>query len=129
MSIELSGLLEQAFFIDEAQHGSIAIERALETFEQQKHIGTRLVEVVAPEKPDEQWLRERLVGPLIYFCESEGDPVPTCAGVVVALYVGNDFYALTAEKVIKWASEQLGLGVEQLRAQYGTHELETSLRA
>ena len=129
MSIELSGLLEQAFFIDEAQHGSIAIERALETFEQQKHIGTRLVEVVAPEKPDEQWLRERLVGPLIYFCESEGDPVPTCAGVVVALYVGNDFYALTGEKVIKWASEQLGLGVEQLRAQYGTHEVETSLRA
>ena len=129
MSIELSGLLEQAFFIDEAQHGSVAIERALETFEQQKHIGTRLVEVVVPEKPDEQWLRERLVGPLIYFCESEGDPVPTCAGVVVALYVGNDFYALTAEKVIKWASEQLGLGVEQLRAQYGTHEVETSLRA
>ena len=129
MAIDLSSLLEQAFFVDEAQHGSIAIDRALTTFEQQNHIGTRLVEVVATQNPDEQWVRERLVAPLIYFCESEGDPLPTCAGVVVALYVDNDFYALTAEKVIRWASEQLGTPLDQLRAQYGTHEIETSLRA
>lgn len=128
MSIDLSELLEQAFFVDEPQNGSVAIERALETFEEQKHVGSRLFEVVAPADPDDEWLRERLVHPLIYFCESEGAAVPDCSGVVVALYVGSHLYAISADRVIRWASSRLGTSIDQLRTQYGTHERDTAQR-
>ena len=128
MSIDLSRLLEKAFFKEELQNASEAIERALEKFEQTAHVGARPFEVVAPTDPDEDWVRERMTRPLIYFCESEGTPVPRCGGVIVALFVGRQLYGIAAEHVIRWASEVLHAPIEQLRDQYGTHEVETALR-
>jgi hypothetical protein len=37
-------------------------------------------------------------------------------------------YAVPAEDVVRWASQVLNTPVEQLRMQYGTHEVETALR-
>src|ERR1700759_2413091 len=127
MSIDLSPLLAKAFFVEELQNASEAIERALGTFEQRTHVGARPFEIASPPDPDEPWLREGLVHPLIYFCESEGTPLPRCSGVIVALFVGRTLYGIAAEEVIRWASELLGASVEQLHDQYGTREIETAL--
>jgi hypothetical protein len=128
MSIDLSGLLEKAFFAEEVQNASEALDRALKKFEQVTHVGARPFEIVAPSEPDEPWLRERFVSRLVYFCESEGTPVPKCSGSVVALFVGRWLYGIPGEEVIRWASELLGMSIEQLRMQYGTHEVETAVR-
>lgn len=128
MAIDLSRLLEDAFFDEEVQNGSEAIERMLDAFEDMTSTGARPFEVVAADEPDEQWVRERLVHPLIYFCESEGASLPRCGGVVVALYVGPQLYGISAERVVAWASELLGAPIEQLDQQYGTHEVDTGVR-
>ncbi|HEX7838493.1 MAG TPA: STAUR_1299 family protein [Kofleriaceae bacterium] len=128
MSIDLSPLLEKAFFAEEVQNASEAIEHALEKFEHTTHTSGRPYEFVAPTDPDEPWLRDQLVARLVYVCESEGAPVPKCGSGIVALFVGRWLYGIPAEDVVRWASERLGTSVEQLRAQYGTHELETALR-
>lgn len=128
MSIDLNPLLETAFFEEDVQNGSEAIERLLEKFEEMERMGARLFEMVAPDEPDEAWLRDGFVAGLIYFCESEGTPVPRCGGTVVALYVGARLYGISAERVVAWASEQLGTPIDQLRVTYGTHESETALR-
>jgi hypothetical protein len=64
----------------------------------------RPYEIVAPTDPGEQWLRERLVPRLISFCKSPGTPVPRCGGTIVALFVGQWLYGISAEEVIRWAS-------------------------
>jgi hypothetical protein len=110
------------------ENASISIERALESYEQKIHGGARPFEVVIPSDADEQWVAEELVHPLLYFCESEGFLVPKCLGVVVATFVGRHLYAINAEDVITWGSELLGRTMEQLREQYGTHEIDTALR-
>jgi hypothetical protein len=128
MSIDLSPLLDRAFFVEEVQNASEAIERALETYEQASHAGARTFEVVAPEEPNESWLVEELVRPLVYFCESEGSPVPKCGGVVVALFVDRRLYAIAAEQTLLWCSDLLQASAEQLRQEYGTHEIDSALR-
>ena len=128
MSIDLSRLLEKAFFAEEVQNASEAVGRALGKAEQVSHIGASPFEFVAPGNPDEAWLSEQLVPRLVYFCESKGTPVPKCAGTIVMLFVGQRLYGIPAEDVIRWASERLGTPVEQLRMQHGTHEIETGLR-
>lgn len=128
MSVNLSSVLEKAFFVEEVEDASEARARAEQKFEQLTHIGARGFEIVVPVEPDQQWLREQLVRRLIYFCESEGLPVPECSGTVVELFVGPRLYAVPAQDVIRWASQVLNTPVERLRAQYGTHEVETALR-
>src|SRR5262245_32484490 len=128
MSIDLSPLLDQAFFVEEVQNATEAIERALETYERTNQAGARTFEVVAPEEPDESWLVEALVRPLVYFCESEGSPLPKCGGVVVALFSDRRLYAIAAEQTLLWCSDLLQASAEQLRQEYGTQEIETGLR-
>jgi hypothetical protein len=128
MAIDLSPVLEKAFFMEEVENASEAVARAEQKFEQVRHIGARSFEVVAPGEPDEHWLREQLIHRLVYVCESEGVPVPECAGTIVELFVGRRLYAVPAEDVVRWASQVLNTSVEQLRTQYGTHEIETALR-
>ena len=128
MPIDWSPLLEKAFFVEEVENASLAIARALEEFEDKNHAGARPFEVVIPSDADEQWVAEELVHPLLYFCESEGAVAPRCGGIIVATFVGRHLYAITAEDVIRWSSELLGRPIEQLREQYGTHEVETALR-
>ncbi len=128
MSIDLRPVLEKAFFVEEVQNASETVARAEQKFEQATHTGARVFEIVAPGDPDEEWLREQLVHRLVYVCESEGVPVPQCSGTIVALFVGPRLYAIPAEDVIRWAGGVLNTSVEQLRTQYGTHEVETALR-
>lgn len=128
MAIELSPVLEKAFFVEDVENASEAVARAEQKFEQVTGTGARVFEILAPGEADEQWLREQLVQRLVYVCESEGVPVPECAGTIVALFVGRRLYAISAEDVIGWASGVLNTPVEQLRTQYGTHEIETALR-
>jgi DHA1 family tetracycline resistance protein-like MFS transporter len=128
MSIDLNRLLENQVYVEDVQNASEAIGRALEAFEAKYHIGARPFEVVAPEDPDETWVRQRLAQPLVYFCESEGMSVPKCGGVVVALFMGPHLYAIPAESAIRWAAAVLGTSVERLRDEYGTHEMETAMR-
>jgi hypothetical protein len=129
MSIDLSPVLEKAFFVEEVvENASEALARAEQKFEQVTHIGARGFEVVAPGEPDEAWLREQLIHRLVYVCESEGVPAPECSGTIVELFVGRRLYAVPAADVVRWASGVLNTSVEQLRAQYGTHEAGTALR-
>jgi hypothetical protein len=128
MSIDLSPVLEKAFFVEEVENASEALARAEQKFEQVTHIGARGFEIVAPGEPDEQWLREQLIHRLVYVCESEGVPVPECSGTIVELFIGRRLYAVPAEDVVRWASQVLNTSVEQLRMQYGTHEVETARR-
>ena len=128
MSIDLSPVLEKAFFVEEVENASEAVARAEQKFEQVTRIGARGFEIVAPGEPDEQWLREQLVHRLVYVCESEGVPAPECSGTIVELFVGRRLYAIPAQDVVRWASQVLNTPVEQFRAQYGTHEAETAQR-
>ncbi|HEX3477720.1 MAG TPA: STAUR_1299 family protein [Kofleriaceae bacterium] len=128
MSIDLSPVLEKAFFVEDVQNASEAIARAEQTFEQATRIGARGFEIVAPIEPDEPWLREQLVHRLVYVCESEGVPVPECSGTLVELFIGGRLYAIPAGDVIRWASRVLHTPIEQLRMEYGTHEIETARR-
>jgi hypothetical protein len=128
MSIDLSPVLEKAFFVEEVENASEALARAEQKFEQATRIGARGFEIVAPGEPDEEWLREQLVHRLVYVCESEGVPVPECSGTIVELFIGRRLYAIPAEEVVRWASQLLHTSVEQFRTQYGTHEVETALR-
>lgn len=128
MSIDLNDLLENNVYVEDVQNASEAIERALQAYEAKYRIGARSFEVVAPDEPDDHWVRQRLAQPLVYFCESEGMPVPKCGGVVVALFVGPKLYAIPAEAAIRWAAVELGTTVERLREQYGTGEMETAVR-
>jgi hypothetical protein len=128
MSIDLSPVLEKAFFVEEVENASEALARAEQKFEQVTHIGARGFEIVAPGEPDEQWLREQLIHRLVYVCESEGVPVPECSGTIVELFIGRRLYAVPAEDVVRWASQVLNTSVEQLRMEYGTHEVETARR-
>ena len=128
MAIDLQGLLDEAFFAEEVQNASEAIERALDMFQDQTHVGARRFELVAPDEPDEDWLRSGLLQPLIYFCESEGASLPSCGGVMVALFVGSHLYAISAENVVRWGSDRIGAPIDQLRQQYGTQEVDTGVR-
>ena len=128
MSIDLAPLLDQAFFSEELRNASESITRALETYEERTHGGARPFEVCAPASLDEDWVRDRLVHPLIYFCESEGTPLPRCSGVVIMLFVETRLYAISSADVIRWASTILRASVEELQDTYGTHESQTALR-
>jgi hypothetical protein len=128
MSIDLSPVLEKAFFVEDVENASEAIARAEQKFEQVTHIGARGFEIVAPGEPDELWLREQLIHRLVYVCESEGVPVPECSGTIVELFIGPRLYAVPAGDVVRWASQVLNTSVEQFRTEYGTHEVETALR-
>jgi hypothetical protein len=128
MAIDLSPLLDKAFFVEEVQNASESIERALQTFEQKFNQGARPFEVVGTEDADSAWINEKLLHPLVYFCESEGAMLPRCGGVIVALFLGDHLYGITAEDVMQWGSDVVGASIAQLDAQFGTHERDTGLR-
>jgi len=122
MSIDTGPLLATAFFVEEVQNASESIARALES-----HTGARVFETVAPDDPDDAWVDD-VIRRLVYFCESEGSPVPRCGAVVVALFHQGRLYGITAENAVRWGSETLGVSPEELRRRYGLAEVETALR-
>ena len=128
MALDLIGLLRKSFFIEEVHNATEALERARDRFGELTQTPGLSFEVVAPPNPDEDWTRERLLQPLVYYCESEGMPMPRCAGVFVSLFVGDRLYCIAAAHVVQWAEKQLGTTSDELSALYGTHEMETISR-
>ena len=125
MSIET--LLETAFFAEDIENASQAIERAQEAYEADTHAGARVFEAVAPDEPDLAWLDD-FMRRLVYFCESAGSPVPRCGAIIVAVFHLGRLYAVTAEHAVGWGSEALGVTLDELRQRYGLAEVETALR-
>jgi hypothetical protein len=128
MPVDLSDLLEKAFFVETVSNVTEAIDRALQKYEATTHPGALSFELAAPADPDETWARERLLRPLVYFCQSEGRPIPAAPGVVVSLFVDNELYCIAAHDVVLWAADELGLPVDALADEFGTHERDTVIR-
>jgi hypothetical protein len=128
MAIDLDRLLQKAFFVEQVHNATEALERARTQFIADTKTGGVSFELVVPPAPDEPWVLERLLRPLIYYCESEGSPVPHCPGVFVSLFLGSTLYCVRVAEVLNWAEDQLTISVEELRDRYGTHEAGTALR-
>lgn len=127
-TLDLQPLLDEAFFHAEVEDATRAIEQARERFSAAAHTDGFSFEVVVPPEPDDDWLAGRVVGPLVYFCESTGAPLPACPGVFVSFFRGRELACVLAAEVLAWARARLGLTDEELAERYGTHELETAPR-
>ncbi len=124
MPIDLKPLLDKAFFKEQPlKDVTLTIEKAADDFASRTNTDGRTFEVVAPEALDDDWVAQKLIRPLVYFCESEGRSIPRCEGVFVPLFVGDALYCIAASEVILWGSAQLDRRVDDLRDSYGTHEL------
>jgi hypothetical protein len=129
MAIDVNQLASKAFYVEEnVRNATEALQRAVEKYISIYKTSAVSVDLVVPPDADESWARERLLRPLVYYCESEGAPIPKCPGVFVSLFRDANLCCIAVADVIEWAGAQLGLTVEQLREMYGTHELETALR-
>lgn len=128
MAIDLEDLARRAFFSEQVVNASEAIERARRQFTAATHGGATSFELVAPAAPDQAWLEERLVRPLVYYCESAGTSLPACPSVFLSLFRGDRLCCIAVADVLAWAEAELGVGADELRARYGTHETETALR-
>jgi hypothetical protein len=128
MNIDLDGLLERAFFTEQVRNATEAVARAREQFAERTRTEGVSFELVAPPQVDEAWVRERLARPLVYFCESEGRPIPRCAGAFVSLFTGDRLHCIAASDAIAWAAAQLHTDNDELLRLYGTHEVDTALR-
>ena len=128
MAIDLNPLLQKAFYVEQVQNATEAIERAREEFVAATKTGGRSLEVVVPPEPDEAWAQERLLHPLVYYCESEGTPLPRCPGVFLSLFVGDRLHCVAAADILAWAEQRFGLSADEMRERYGTHERETAYR-
>ncbi|SRR6266542_1582609 len=129
MAIDLDRLTSKAFYVEEnVRNATEALQRAAEKYIATYKTGGVSFELVVPPGPEESWARERLLRPLVYYCESEGAPIPKCPGVFLSLFRGANLYCITVADVVEWAGAQLGVTAEQLSELYGTHEGETALR-
>lgn len=128
MAFDLNRLLEKAFFVTEVTNANQVLEQASRKYLDLHKAAGMSFEVAPPRAPDESWAKERLLRPLVYYCESSGRTLPECRGTYLAMFIGNRFHAVAVDQVIAWAREELGLGAEELHEMYGTHEAETALR-
>jgi hypothetical protein len=123
MAIELSGLLRRAFYSERVENATESIARASARFIELRRAGGDSLEYVVPPAPDEEWVRERLLHSIVYYCESEGRPVPNCPGVFASLFVEDWLYCIAIPDIITWAGKEIGITVEDLRRLYGTEEV------
>jgi len=128
MIVVIDRLLEEAFFTTEIANAFDALDEGHATFAKVYDRPGISFEVVLPPSPSDEWVRRRVVGALLYHCQSTGVPVPTCPGVFVSLFVGARLYCVAAYDVLAWASKELHETPEQWLALFGTHELETTIR-
>jgi len=129
MAIDLKPLTERAFYQDQPlENATQAIAKARDQLAARTQTDGVSFEVVTPAEVDEAWADRSLLRPLVYFCESEGRPIPLGAGVFLSLFIGDALFCIAVPDVMTWAKAQLGLTSDELRARYGTHELDTALR-
>jgi hypothetical protein len=122
--MDIKSLLKESFHSDDAKLATLAIESARERIETVARTGAFSLEVVAPRVPDERWLRDRVLRPLIYFAQSAGLSPPSCTGVFVSFFHRSRVYCVLGAEVIAWAAIELGVSEIALIAQYGTGESE-----
>ena len=122
--MEIKTLLKEAFHSDDAKIATTAIESARARVEAEAKVGAFSLEVVVPKRPDERWLRERVLRPLIYIAQSAGTPPPSCTGLFLTFFHRSRVYCVLGAEVIAWAAEQLGVFEQALIDQYGTGESE-----
>jgi hypothetical protein len=128
-TIDLQPLLQRAFFNFKVESTATeALEAVADEFARSTRGEGFHYEIVAPQDPDTEWLMERVLHPLVYFCQSRGTPMPQFPGVFVALFVGDRLHGIAVSEVLDWAHETLGVSPEELIAKYGTGEVETALR-
>jgi hypothetical protein len=120
--MNIDPLLEEAFFDDEAVRATQSIELARDHVSKLAQLDAFSLEVVAPEFPDEAWLRERVLRPLIYFCQSTGAAPPACAGVFVTFFHRGRIKCVLGAEVLAWGAKQLGVDAQSLIDRYGTGE-------
>jgi hypothetical protein len=128
MIVAIDRLLEEAFFTTEVENAFDALDEGHATFRRVFDRPGISFEVVLPESPSDDWLRRRVVGALLYHCQSTGIPVPTCPGVFVSLFIGGRLHCIAAADVLAWAAKELHETPDQWLALFGTHELETTIR-
>jgi hypothetical protein len=128
MAVDIAALLEEAFFTTEVSNAFDALDHGHATFEKVYDRPGISFEVLLPPSPDDEWVRRRLVGALLYHCQSTGVPVPLCPGVFVSLFLGERLYCVSAYDVLAWAARELHETPDQWLALYGTHERETTIR-
>jgi hypothetical protein len=126
--MNIDSLLQEAFFHDDALRATQLIDTARAQVAAAAHVDAFSMEVVVPDQPDETWLAEHVLRPLVYFCQSTGVPPPACAGVFVTFFRGEQLYCVLAAEVIAWSARQLGVDDKAILERYGTHEDEHSPR-
>jgi hypothetical protein len=122
--MDIKSLLGEAFFTDDAKQATSAIGQARARVTEEGKVGAVSLEVVVPEQADESWLHERVLHPLIYFCQSTGSPPPECTGVFISFFYGDRVYCVLGAEVIAWAAGQLHVEAQELADSYGTGERE-----
>jgi hypothetical protein len=128
MIVAIDRLLGEAFFTTEVENAFDALDEGHAKFAKVFDRPGISFEVVLPQAPSDEWLRRRVVGALLYHCQSTGVPVPTCPGVFVSLFVGGRLYCIAAYDVLTWAAKELRETPDQWLALFGTGEAETTLR-
>ena len=124
--MQIQNLIDEAFLVANQENATTAIDEARSVVRREGKVGAFNFELVVPERPDDAWLRENLVRPLVYFCQSRGATLPSCSGVFASIFHGGHIYFVLAAEVIAWAEEGLGLDEDELIARYGTGETETA---
>src|SRR5262249_50971871 len=100
LDMNIEELLREAFLIDEPQRATTAIDEARRRIATEGKTGGFSLEVVVPDDPDEQWLHDHVLRPLVYFCESTGLSAPNCAGVFLSFFTRNRLYCVLGAEVL-----------------------------
>ena len=69
-TLDVRGLLQQAYFSTEVTNATQALEEAHKRFIDKHRSDGLSFELVVPGQPDAEWLREKVLRPLVYFCAS-----------------------------------------------------------
>ncbi|MEW5849604.1 MAG: STAUR_1299 family protein [Myxococcota bacterium] len=125
--VDLKPLLEQAFYVAPAWKGTRALVEATQTYVATHGPDRFNYELVAPEKPDANWL-DTVARRLIYHCDSLDVPLPQCAGVFVSIFKGDQLYCLTAKTFLEQAARVLGVDLADLARTSGTQEAREAQR-
>jgi hypothetical protein len=127
MDSTLRPLLDHAFSHGPAVNANAAMQAARE----QAAIGGspgRCYELMVPPDASLGWLEAAVLPRLVYHLESLGAHLPQAAGVVVALFVGDELYLMHAHELLRFAEQAFGITSETMVDRWGTGEQRTAAR-
>jgi hypothetical protein len=121
-TIPIDELLQDAFLSAKQERATAAIAEARAEITREGKLGASNIEVIVPSQPDEAWLQNELLRPLVTFCQSTGAALPDCAGVFVTLYAQGHIHFVLGAEVVAWACPLLGVHWRDLVERYGVDE-------